>query len=139
MLLVKTRIGPSSIHGTGLFADEFIPKGAVIWRFIEGLDIDIPQSQYDDLPIHAQRYLQTHGFYDSGRWIMSGDHGQFINHSTNANTITGRGRDDLTATVNIQIGEEITEDYKSFDFGGCGSFITYNVMVGISAPETKPA
>lgn len=27
MLLVKTKIGPSAIHGIGLFADQFIQKG----------------------------------------------------------------------------------------------------------------
>lgn len=34
MLLVKTRLGISSIHGIGLFADELIPKGTVTWRFM---------------------------------------------------------------------------------------------------------
>ena len=38
MLLVKTRLGASAIHGIGLFADEFIPKDTVTWRFTPGLD-----------------------------------------------------------------------------------------------------
>jgi hypothetical protein len=33
MLLVRTTLRPSGVHGLGLFADEFIPKGFVIWRF----------------------------------------------------------------------------------------------------------
>ena len=33
MLLVKTTLRPSEVHGLGLFADEFIPKGIAIWRF----------------------------------------------------------------------------------------------------------
>ena len=32
MLLVKTRLGASAIHGIGLFADEFIPKDTEIGR-----------------------------------------------------------------------------------------------------------
>ncbi len=38
MLLVKTKIGQSNISGIGVFADEFIPKGTVIWRYQEGFD-----------------------------------------------------------------------------------------------------
>jgi hypothetical protein len=33
MLLVKTTIAPSPIHGIGLFADQFIPQGTRIWEF----------------------------------------------------------------------------------------------------------
>ena len=38
MLMVKTRLGPSSIAGIGLFADEDIPAGRVTWRFVPGFD-----------------------------------------------------------------------------------------------------
>jgi hypothetical protein len=38
MLLVKTVSKPSALHGTGLFADEFIPEGTVLWRFVVGKD-----------------------------------------------------------------------------------------------------
>src|SRR3954469_1637143 len=33
MLLVKTRLGPSTIHGIGVFADEDIPRGTIVWSF----------------------------------------------------------------------------------------------------------
>ncbi len=38
MLLVKTRNGKSTIEGIGCFADQFIPKGTVIWRYLDGFD-----------------------------------------------------------------------------------------------------
>ena len=38
MLRVRTFTAPSAIHGTGLFADEDIPKGATVWSFEESLD-----------------------------------------------------------------------------------------------------
>ncbi len=38
MLLVKTHLGKSKINGIGLFADEFISKGKVIWKFTPGFD-----------------------------------------------------------------------------------------------------
>ena len=33
MLLVDARAGISKIHGIGLFAYEFIPKGTHVWMF----------------------------------------------------------------------------------------------------------
>jgi hypothetical protein len=32
MLLVKTKLGQSKIHGIGLFADELIPMGRIIFK-----------------------------------------------------------------------------------------------------------
>ena len=36
MLLVKTRLGKSRIHGLGVFAAQPIRKGQPVWRFVEG-------------------------------------------------------------------------------------------------------
>lgn len=33
MLLIKASTKPSSVHGIGLFADERIPKGTLVWKF----------------------------------------------------------------------------------------------------------
>ena len=38
MLLVKTYLEKSAIHGLGVFAGEFIAKGTKIWRFVEDFD-----------------------------------------------------------------------------------------------------
>jgi SET domain-containing protein len=48
MLLVKTRLDRSQISGIGLYADEFIPKGTIIWRFTPGLDLKLNQEQLQD-------------------------------------------------------------------------------------------
>jgi hypothetical protein len=54
MILVKTQLGPSTVHGLGLFAAEFIPKGTVIWEFREGVDHRIPKELVDELPEPAR-------------------------------------------------------------------------------------
>ena len=41
MLLVKTKIGPSEIDGIGLFADQFIPRGTLVWELVPALDIEV--------------------------------------------------------------------------------------------------
>jgi SET domain-containing protein len=33
MLLIDASVRPSPIHGSGLFSDQFISKGALIWRY----------------------------------------------------------------------------------------------------------
>ena len=45
MLLVDARAGLSEIHGIGLIAQEFIPKGTCIWKFQEGFDLAIPEEE----------------------------------------------------------------------------------------------
>ena len=37
MLLVRTYLDKSSIHGLGVFADQVIRKGTRIWTFVEGI------------------------------------------------------------------------------------------------------
>ena len=39
MLLVDARAGLSEVHGIGLIAQEFIPRGTRIWTFQEGFDL----------------------------------------------------------------------------------------------------
>ena len=38
MLLVKTYLDKSKVHGLGVFAGQSIRKGAKIWRFVYGFD-----------------------------------------------------------------------------------------------------
>jgi SET domain-containing protein len=45
MVLVKTKVKESPIHGLGLFADQFIPKGTEIWRFTPGFDQKFTREQ----------------------------------------------------------------------------------------------
>jgi hypothetical protein len=46
MLLVKTKLGLSKISGIGLYADTFIPKGTIIWRFVPKLDLKFNEKEY---------------------------------------------------------------------------------------------
>ena len=55
MLTIKTRIGKSLIHGTGLFADEDVPAGTVIWTFVPGFDQSYTIEEFHALPQQAQQ------------------------------------------------------------------------------------
>ncbi|HEY9586021.1 MAG TPA: hypothetical protein VJJ27_00060 [Candidatus Paceibacterota bacterium] len=50
MLLIKTKVKSSKIHGLGLFADQFIPEGTEIWRFTPGFDQKFTGEQLLALP-----------------------------------------------------------------------------------------
>ena len=49
VLLVDARVGPSSIHGCGLIARQFISAGTLVWRFVPGFDVVLTESQLSAL------------------------------------------------------------------------------------------
>ena len=120
MMLVKTRVGISSIHGMGLFAVENIPVATPIWRFHDGFDQEFTLDQLAQLPLTTREHVRWFGFMDkeSGHWLLSGDHACFMNHAANPNTGTPQEAQSAIITVarrDIAAGEEITCDYFSFD------------------------
>ncbi len=58
MLLVKTKLGLSKIHGIGLFADENIKKGTIIWKFTPDFDLKFTKAQIEKFPKQLQGYLK---------------------------------------------------------------------------------
>jgi len=120
MLLVKTKLGLSKISGIGLFADQFIPKDTIIWKFTEGVDVKITDEKLQELekeyPLDdLKKYLYRSK--SSNLHILCGDDGRFINHAYEPNT-TDTSEDDEGFTIasrDIQPGEEITSDYHGFD------------------------
>jgi hypothetical protein len=120
MLLVKTRLDRSQISGIGLYADEFIPKGTIIWRFTPGLDLKLNQQQLQDYKSRVDVARLEDFIYRSkisGDFILCADDARFINHSAHPNTIdTSEDVEGLTiASRDIFPGEEIVSDYESFD------------------------
>lgn len=117
MLLVKTKIGPSNIHGIGLFADQFIPRGTPIWEFTPGFDIECSASDLDRLPEPArERFL--HYCYldpDTKKYVLCADDARFFNHSEMPTTINPDSDGPDIAARNIQPGEELTYDYRTGD------------------------
>lgn len=119
MLKIKTTIGPSKIHGTGLFAAEPIPSGTLIWEFTPGFDRAMTDLEMRQLPLDARRYLADYAYRSqtSGRHIIPEDNGRYFNHSDTPNTISrynGNGEAQTYALRDIAAGEELTDNYDSF-------------------------
>lgn len=113
MLIVRTYIGKSSIHGIGLFAAEFIPKDTIIWELNPEIDIIISLEKYAKLSPYAKEHFDWFAYYseNNGGYILCFDNAKFVNHSKNPNTY---GEEDTRALKDIQIGEEIIENYYLF-------------------------
>jgi uncharacterized protein len=116
VLTVKTHIGPSPLHGIGLFADEFIPKGAPVWRFVEGFDVRVAPEVVEQLSDPAKEQLHKYSYRDeeSGFFDLCADDARFFNHSDAPNTMSLLGEVDV-ASRDILAGEELTCDYRVFD------------------------
>lgn len=126
MLRVKTTIGPSSIHGTGLFADQLIPKGTVTWEYDPKLDVSITKEELDKLPQPSKDYFLYYSYYDKERdiYVLPTDALRFINHSEDASKRNIDSTPDKdVANRDIMPGEELLCDYRLFDdlyFGRIG-------------------
>ncbi|MEK6945490.1 MAG: SET domain-containing protein [Nanoarchaeota archaeon] len=116
MLLVKTYLGKSKIHGLGLFAGEFIPKGKAIWKLVPGFDAILTKKDFNKLPKVAKDFVLHYGYYNEneGGWIICGDNSRFLNHSENANMIDGDNKPGI-AKRDIKKDEELTCNYFEFD------------------------
>jgi len=121
MMYVKTKIGPSKINGIGLFADEFIPKETVIWKFNPLIDLCLSKSDLRKLSLASQEQLHKYTYLDSNKkkYVLCGDDARFFNHSKNPNCkdvkTYSHDKDDKTIAIkDIKKGEELTCDYHVF-------------------------
>ena len=119
MLLVKTYLDRSKIHGIGLFAAERIAKGTVIWRRSPEIDLLLEPAQLDRLAPPAREQIEKYTYLDRhlGKLVLCGDDARFFNHSDEPNCLDFP--DDTGGTTvakrDIEAGEELTSDYASFD------------------------
>lgn len=130
MLYVKASVKPSPIHGLGLFAAEPIARGALVFRWNSLFGWTCPEYEVAHLPETAKEFLRRYGWrFESAKstwtgWLLDVDDSRFVNHSRSPNMIvttsgrpfcTGRSPIESHAARDIHAGEELTEDYSTFD------------------------
>ena len=121
MLLVKTKLDVSRIHGIGQFADQLIAKHTVVWKFHRLIDLIFTGEQIEELASEAREQIRKYSYRDihSGLYVLCGDDARFFNHSDNPNcldTYESHEKEGITfACREIAAGEELTCDYGLFD------------------------
>ena len=120
MLLVPVRIGPSTLHGLGVFAVVRIAQGTRVWQFTPGFDLDLDPALLDLQPPHFRDTMLHYGYVDPllNRFILCCDDCRFMNHSDSPNLRTDRSVDRYgidVAARDIEPGEELTIDYEGVE------------------------
>ena len=114
MLTVPTTVGPSAIHGVGLFAASPIKSGTRIWEYHPTFDLWIQPDALDGLPAQIRRMMFSHGYLSrgDGSWNLNLDNARFSNHSFAPNA--DPSGDFMIANRAIAAGEEITSNYFTY-------------------------
>jgi len=144
MMLVRTYLGPSAIQGLGVFAGEFISRGAQLWVLNPKFDVFVHPSEIEALPPHMQDFVARYSYPHldlPGIRVVDCDHGKFMNHSDRPNT-DFRIFDKGYALEDIPSGVEITCSYFEFDpaFRGFGAPEGLEIPVAaMQAPKARRA
>ncbi|HXH30621.1 MAG TPA: SET domain-containing protein [Bacteriovoracaceae bacterium] len=117
MMLVRSSVKYSSIHGLGCFADQDIKKGELVWKLNPRIDLEFDLKTIETFPEITRDFLKMYSYgQESGAsktYILCGDHARHMNHSKSPNLSEENGCN--IAVRDIKAGEELTCDYTLFD------------------------
>ena len=115
MLRIKTKLDKSQIAGIGVFTDEDIHEGQIIWSMNNLSVFRITSEDYKSLSEEEKNFIEEKDYYwidKDGSYMIPLDDSRFINHSESPNVIDKN--DYLTIAVrNIKKGEELTMNYRT--------------------------
>jgi len=116
MFKIKYFLDKSQIHGIGLFANQNIQEGNIVYVHNKDLDKIISQDEFERLELEEKRIFKHYGYFNpqEGVWRLDHDDIRFCNHSENSNITLVNGK--IIAKRNIKRGEELLQDYS--EFGG---------------------
>ena len=107
MLQVEVYLGPSRIHGIGVFTKDLLLPGQIVnveqWPDTLFLEHEIPD--------HLRKYAYK---LRSGLWLLPCDDLRFLNYSFHPNLVSGDNTD--LAICRIEPGTELTINYYDFDY-----------------------
>jgi uncharacterized protein len=104
----------SPLIGYGIFATKFIPRGTITWVGDRLDQIIRPETicAYGSL---LKQSLEKYSYINrKGERILCWDHARFLNHSCDP-TCLAPGFDFEIAIRDIQLGEEMTDDYGTLN------------------------
>ena len=103
----------SDTVGWGVVATHPIPAGTLTW-VPDPLDRRISRTEFAALPAVLQTQVAHFAYLDqAGNHVLAWDIGHYVNHSC-APTCVSAGYDGCVAAVDLQPGEQLTDDYGSY-------------------------
>lgn len=114
MIHIKYKIKSSPIHGIGLFTDQDIKKGMLVYTPNPVLDTDITQQQFDELSSSEKNEVMYYGYFHkkTQRYHVAFDAIRILNHATvGVANVTQDDSMTMTAIRDIKEGEELLQDY----------------------------
>jgi len=118
MLLIKTYLDKSPIHGVGVFAGEFVKKGTPVWEFNPVIDMILTPEQLNELPESAREFIEEVAIpypFGSDNYCLSLDNAQYMNHSIDCNVALDSDKEADIALKDIPKGTELTVNYYKED------------------------
>ncbi|MFA6017966.1 MAG: SET domain-containing protein-lysine N-methyltransferase [Patescibacteria group bacterium] len=125
MYIFKTLITKSGIEGSGVFADQDIPKESIVWKFDPDHDLTLSLEDFEKLSPGIKAEVRKVGYASptSGRWVYppKNDPARYTNHSETSNNLSVvldpniSNEPFFTANKEIAKGTELTVNYKEFD------------------------
>ena len=126
---VPYELKPSPIAGTGVFALAPIPRGTLLWKYSSESVIEHDEESLRArlLPLSEAQQVELceHVYSWEGKVIEIIDDAKFWNHATTASgQNTGNHPDEAAgegdgvssyALRDIEVGEELTDDYSTYD------------------------
>lgn len=116
MVLFDYRIDKSKINGLGVFTNEGIKKGTLLFKASPMLDLELSKAQFDSLSSQEQKEFIHYGYLDnkSNTYKLDFDTAlRFLNYDKNGNIYQDKSHPEtyLIAKRDIAANEEITFDY----------------------------
>lgn len=113
------QLKPSKVHGIGVFAIQFIPKGCQdIFSKGMGEWIKVPLKEVESLPDHSRSLIETYCLFDQEHYFVP-DYGFkmidpviYLNHSSQPNIISINDGEKFEAIVDILPGQELLVNYS---------------------------
>lgn len=114
MMIVNNYVGPSKIHGVGLFAGENIEKDKIIYILNPEVDLVIDAKKIERIGREFTRFMNMYAFTEinTKEIMISLDNSRFMNHHKFPNTLWTYVYG--WAARDIHKDEELTCDYYSF-------------------------
>ena len=114
MINIKYKIKESKTHGVGLFVDQDVEAGDLIYTPSPLLDVDITEKEFGSLSSSEQKEVMYYGYFNTKtyKWHVAFDMIKILNHGHGDGSNVTQNKDMImTAKRDIAKGEELLQDY----------------------------